>query len=186
MNTNRISKHLCLFIAVFVHSGACANPSDKAPDPSSHVSKIDLIQTNLTNLGQPDDDHKTNHHHSKVDLPSSEAPIAGTGSTDRSVKRPNLVNLPRKESVSNDPISTTKPPNHPSKHSPTPIDKTCLTDRDCRAQADYCTGCDCIAMTSKQIPEKCQNQADCIQNPCSDAIAKCHKGNCTLLMVDGE
>ncbi|MDX2024620.1 MAG: hypothetical protein SF187_30540 [Deltaproteobacteria bacterium] len=55
----------------------------------------------------------------------------------------------------------------------------CKTDADCRATADYCTGCDCRALGPKQELPPCTGPGvRCLADPCMTKIAVCKAGRC--------
>jgi hypothetical protein len=55
----------------------------------------------------------------------------------------------------------------------------CMTDADCRTEADYCTGCDCRALAKGQSLPPCSGPGvRCLRDPCSDKKAACVNGAC--------
>jgi hypothetical protein len=58
----------------------------------------------------------------------------------------------------------------------------CMTDADCRLEADYCTGCDCRALATGQSLPPCSGPGvRCIADPCSGGRrARCVNGTCAV------
>jgi hypothetical protein len=57
----------------------------------------------------------------------------------------------------------------------------CKVDGDCRAFADYCTGCDCRALGKTEKDPPCAGPGvRCIADPCRDRAAACQGGHCVL------
>jgi hypothetical protein len=57
----------------------------------------------------------------------------------------------------------------------------CMTDADCRAEADYCTGCDCRALAKGQSVPPCSGPGvRCLRDPCTGAKAACVNGACVV------
>jgi len=55
----------------------------------------------------------------------------------------------------------------------------CMTDADCRVEADYCTGCDCRALARGESVPPCSGPGvRCLRDPCSDKKAACVNGAC--------
>jgi hypothetical protein len=68
---------------------------------------------------------------------------------------------------------------------PPPSGNACITDDDCRAVPDYCSGgCDCKALSSFQPDPSCKEPVECLRNPCGDQKALCKSGKCAL--ADGQ
>jgi hypothetical protein len=60
-----------------------------------------------------------------------------------------------------------------------PAGAACMTDADCRVEADYCTGCDCRALaTGQSLPPCAGPGVRCLRDPCSDKHAACVNGAC--------
>ena len=58
---------------------------------------------------------------------------------------------------------------------------TCTTDADCRLEADYCTGCDCRALSSSQTLPACPGPGvRCFADPCMTYTAACVSGTCSV------
>jgi hypothetical protein len=57
----------------------------------------------------------------------------------------------------------------------------CMTDSDCRLEADYCTGCDCRPLAKGQLVPPCSGPGvRCLRDPCSGAKAACVNGACAI------
>jgi hypothetical protein len=57
----------------------------------------------------------------------------------------------------------------------------CKTDADCRKADDYCSGCNCKALSVCQPdPGTCPNPAMCFVEPCYNKEAFCNAGTCAL------
>lgn len=57
----------------------------------------------------------------------------------------------------------------------------CTTDADCRAEADYCTGCDCLALSTNESVPYCPGPGvKCFADPCTAKAAACVGGQCVL------
>jgi hypothetical protein len=64
---------------------------------------------------------------------------------------------------------------------PSPAPGACETDADCRTFSDYCTGCDCRALSSCQKDPVCPGPGvQCFVDPCRDQTASCVGGQCVL------
>ena len=60
-----------------------------------------------------------------------------------------------------------------------PAGGACMTNADCRVEADYCTGCDCRALaTGESLPACSGPGVRCLRDPCSDKKAACVNGTC--------
>ena len=69
--------------------------------------------------------------------------------------------------------------------SQTPPVKTypCLTDMDCRSFSDYCTGCDCRALGTKEGDPVCNAPGvECFVDPCFNKAPVCTLGRCALVV----
>lgn len=56
---------------------------------------------------------------------------------------------------------------------------TCSSDADCSLMADYCTGCDCVALAKGQSIAPCSGPGvRCLADPCASKHAKCTSGHC--------
>jgi hypothetical protein len=64
---------------------------------------------------------------------------------------------------------------------PVPPPPQCITNSDCRAQADYCHGgCNCVPLT-RTAPWVCKGrEVACVINPCRNVTAVCVAGRCAL------
>jgi len=61
------------------------------------------------------------------------------------------------------------------------VTKVCEVDTDCRAAADYCTGCDCRAFNLQDAAPICTcSGVQCFRNPCDGIEAFCDNGRCAL------
>lgn len=57
----------------------------------------------------------------------------------------------------------------------------CATDADCRVYDDYCTGCDCRALSQTEADPLCDGPGvRCFAQPCLNKIAVCVAGTCTV------
>jgi hypothetical protein len=57
----------------------------------------------------------------------------------------------------------------------------CETDSDCRAVSDYCTGCDCRALSVCEAEPACPTPGvQCLVDPCGGEEAYCAAGTCAL------
>jgi hypothetical protein len=57
----------------------------------------------------------------------------------------------------------------------------CRSDADCRAFSDYCTGCDCRALSSCEQDPACPGPGvQCLVDPCWKEEAFCDAGRCAL------
>ena len=57
----------------------------------------------------------------------------------------------------------------------------CKTDADCRTFSDYCTGCDCRALSVDQKDPVCPGPGvQCLVDPCLNKQAVCRAGRCAL------
>ena len=60
----------------------------------------------------------------------------------------------------------------------------CKTDADCTLVADYCGGCNCLALGPGESAPKCQgDEVACFVWPCQGLAASCDEGQCA---VDGQ
>ena len=60
----------------------------------------------------------------------------------------------------------------------------CRTDADCRTFSDYCTGCDCRALSTCAKDPVCSGPGvRCLVDPCRDKRAVCLAGRCTVRPV---
>src|SRR5688572_19926923 len=63
----------------------------------------------------------------------------------------------------------------------TPAPGACQTDSDCRLFSDYCTGCDCRALSRGQSDPSCAGPGvRCLADPCQRKSAQCVKGRCAV------
>ncbi|MBI5512722.1 MAG: hypothetical protein HY909_03085 [Deltaproteobacteria bacterium] len=57
----------------------------------------------------------------------------------------------------------------------------CSTDADCRVYSDYCTGCDCRALSTREPDPVCTGPGvRCFADPCLGRTAVCLQGSCSL------
>jgi hypothetical protein len=55
----------------------------------------------------------------------------------------------------------------------------CSTSADCRLVDDYCTGCDCRALSKSEPDPKCSGTpVNCLIAPCQNHTAACRAGRC--------
>jgi hypothetical protein len=58
---------------------------------------------------------------------------------------------------------------------------TCSEAADCRLEADYCTGCDCVALAAGQSVKACSGPGvRCFADPCGTKTAACQDHACTV------
>lgn len=58
---------------------------------------------------------------------------------------------------------------------------SCSADADCRTFSDYCTGCDCRALSVKDPDPSCSGPGvRCFADPCMNQAAHCNEGKCAL------
>jgi len=58
---------------------------------------------------------------------------------------------------------------------------SCTTSADCRLEADYCTGCDCRALSTNQNLPACSGPGvKCFADPCMNKAAACVDGACQV------
>jgi hypothetical protein len=58
---------------------------------------------------------------------------------------------------------------------------SCATDADCRTFSDYCTGCDCRALSRTERDPVCPGPGvQCLVDPCDRQRAVCSAGRCAL------
>jgi hypothetical protein len=64
---------------------------------------------------------------------------------------------------------------------PTHGPSSCRSDADCRLFADYCTGCDCRALSTKESDPTCPGPSAvrCLADPCATLTAVCINGSCS-------
>ncbi len=56
----------------------------------------------------------------------------------------------------------------------------CQTDADCRAFSDYCTGCNCRALSITEPDPVCSGPGvRCLVDPCQNVQVGCNQGRCT-------
>jgi hypothetical protein len=56
---------------------------------------------------------------------------------------------------------------------------SCSNDSDCTLKADYCTGCDCVALAPGQSVKPCSGPGvQCFVDPCGSKTAACQNGAC--------
>ncbi|HVJ18754.1 MAG TPA: hypothetical protein VM686_25205, partial [Polyangiaceae bacterium] len=86
--------------------------------------------------------------------------------------------------VAGAPASPTAP--EPSAEAPKPRPSaspapaaSCQKDADCRAFSDYCTGCDCRALSVTDPDPKCDGPGvRCFADPCLNVKVACDNGRC--------
>lgn len=62
-----------------------------------------------------------------------------------------------------------------------PQGSSCTTDSDCRVFSDYCTGCDCRALSTSEADPTCSGPGvRCFADPCMNHTAVCIGGTCSL------
>jgi hypothetical protein len=61
------------------------------------------------------------------------------------------------------------------------VASACTTNADCRTFSDYCTGCDCRALSTSDPDPKCKGPGvQCFVDPCLNKTAVCEYGRCVL------
>jgi hypothetical protein len=64
-----------------------------------------------------------------------------------------------------------------SKWPPVPLE--CSKDSACRLQADYCDGCECVALgPGEKLPPCKGDVVACLVDPCRGMVARCDAGVC--------
>src|SRR5262245_59027283 len=64
---------------------------------------------------------------------------------------------------------------------PPPSGGACARDADCRTFSDYCTGCDCRALSTSERDPVCPGPGvQCFVDPCTGQEAFCAGGRCAL------
>lgn len=62
----------------------------------------------------------------------------------------------------------------------------CRADEDCRLEANYCTGCDCVALADGEVLPKCPGTpVQCLVDPCRQSEAQCQDGQCVVVNGGG-
>jgi hypothetical protein len=62
------------------------------------------------------------------------------------------------------------------------VSPTCAEDNDCRTFSDYCTGCDCRAITKSGPTPPCSGPGvRCLLDPCFNRAARCVNNQCVLV-----
>jgi hypothetical protein len=57
----------------------------------------------------------------------------------------------------------------------------CSKNSDCHVEADYCTGCDCVALGPEQQLDECPGPGvQCLVDPCRGRTAICEKNVCVI------
>lgn len=57
----------------------------------------------------------------------------------------------------------------------------CTSSADCKLQADYCTGCDCVALGAGEAIDACSGPGvRCLVDPCASKSVQCTAGKCTV------
>ena len=65
--------------------------------------------------------------------------------------------------------------------SSSPTGSSCTTNADCRTFADYCTGCDCRALSTSDRNPTCSGPGvRCFADPCMNLAAVCRNGSCSF------
>lgn len=60
-----------------------------------------------------------------------------------------------------------------------PAKQSCESNADCRMEADYCTGCDCVALGPGERVRACSGPGvNCLVDPCGRKSALCVRGKC--------
>ncbi len=84
-----------------------------------------------------------------------------------------------KEPDAKEPQSSAQPPPPASASSSAPL-VNCQTDADCRAFSDYCTGCNCRALSITEPDPACDGPGvRCLVDPCQNAQVGCNQGRCS-------
>jgi hypothetical protein len=62
----------------------------------------------------------------------------------------------------------------------------CTTDADCRLFSDYCTGCDCRSLSTRDPDPTCSGPGvRCFADPCMNKTAVCVRGQCAQSSSQG-
>lgn len=62
-----------------------------------------------------------------------------------------------------------------------PAPSSCKSNADCRTFADYCTGCNCLALSYSDADPTCDGPGvRCFADPCMGQTAVCINGSCSL------
>lgn len=57
----------------------------------------------------------------------------------------------------------------------------CSKDEHCSVTADYCVGCDCVAVAAEEEVVACPGPGvECVQNPCNNKKAICQNNRCIV------
>jgi hypothetical protein len=65
---------------------------------------------------------------------------------------------------------------------PGPTGPACDGDEDCRLEANYCSGCDCVALADGEDLPKCPTTpVQCLVDPCRQMEAQCQAGRCVAV-----
>jgi hypothetical protein len=57
----------------------------------------------------------------------------------------------------------------------------CSTQADCRLESDYCTGCDCVALSTGESVKPCPGPGvRCLVDPCASKSVACESGSCVV------
>ena len=68
---------------------------------------------------------------------------------------------------------------------PGPTGAACNGDEDCRLEANYCSGCECIALGDGESLPKCPTiPVECLVDPCRQMEAQCQAGRCVAVSQD--
>jgi hypothetical protein len=60
-----------------------------------------------------------------------------------------------------------------------PGESSCQSHAECRLEADYCTGCDCVALGTGENVRACSGAGvNCLVDPCRSKSALCVRGQC--------
>ncbi|HZF55145.1 MAG TPA: hypothetical protein VE093_41120 [Polyangiaceae bacterium] len=79
------------------------------------------------------------------------------------------------------PEELTEPGADEATESLTREDVECSKDSDCRVEATYCTGCDCVALGPDQQAPECQGPGvQCFNDPCVARHAVCDNNTCVI------
>ena len=60
------------------------------------------------------------------------------------------------------------------------VEASCTKDTDCRAVADYCGGCNCVAVAGGEKAPSCKDPVACLRDPCTSKQARCVQGACSV------
>lgn len=97
----------------------------------------------------------------------------GTGESEEALRKPNQCSLVRCAAGTHCEVKKGR--------AACVADPECTTNADCRLEADYCTGCDCRALSSRESLPVCSGPGvRCFADPCMAKAAVCSAGACVV------